>query len=273
MGPYKEMPPTTRSATAGAEITESGLTTRSVEGTLRRSTSTAGPSIPRKIKRKRDEVPPTYTIDLSLPPAERYIQVAMDFKTEILGLTSLFDEVADSLEIPLPLSTIKSVAKLFLRRVYSDEQTEELRGVSEAVGVEMYLLVAFNVLLDLFMGCTSGGVKVSDEDELGARMCHFRTLDWGMDKLRSVVVKWEFVEKPKGAIIARAIGYVGFVGVLTGVRWVLFSFPFYSSFLKVSRRFPISISKLFITSTWSLSLTLSQKRSQHLSQLPWNSQQ
>lgn len=50
----------------------------------------------------------------------------------------------------------------------------------------MHLLVAFNVLLDLFMGCTSGGAKLSVED----RMLHFRTLDWGMDPLRKVIVQY-----------------------------------------------------------------------------------
>jgi hypothetical protein len=179
------------------------------------------PSKHRKTRNTRDDIPPTYTTDISLTPAERYVQVAKDFRTEVLGLTSLFDEVVESLQLPVSPSAVKALAKLFLRRVYSNEQTEELRGISETVGVEMYLLVAFNVLLDLFMGCTSGGVKIADEDGRRARMCHFRTLDWGMDKLRSVIVKWEFVEKAKGHVVARGIGYVGFVGVLTGVRCVL----------------------------------------------------
>jgi hypothetical protein len=213
------MPPITRSVAAATTDPGSKLLDEAFEGgPIRRNSGTTGPPKPRKTKCTKDDIPPTYTIDLSLPPSERYVHVAKDFESEVLGLTSLFDEVAESLQIPLSLSTIKSVAKLFLRRVYSSEQTAELRGIAKTVGVEMYLLVAFNVLLDLFMGCTSGGVKVVDEDGSGARMCHFRTLDWGMDKLRSVVVLWEFVEKPKGAIIARGIGYVGFVGFLTGVR-------------------------------------------------------
>jgi hypothetical protein len=171
------------------------------------------------LPRPRAGGPPIYTIDLSLPPSERYVQVATDFKAELLNLTGLFDEVVEAdLQIPLSVSSIKRIAKVFLRRVYSTEETEELRGIAKTVGVEMYLLVAFNVLLDIFMGCTSGGVKVSDEDGSGERMCHFRTLDWGMDALRKVVVQFEYVKRPKGEVVARSIGYVGFVGVLTGVR-------------------------------------------------------
>jgi hypothetical protein len=162
------------------------------------------------------DTPPTYTIDLSLPPAERYVEVAKDFKDNIVELTQLFDEIVLNSGTRIPLSTVKSVAKLFLRRVHSSEQTEELRGISKAIGVEMYLLVSLNTLLDLFMGCTSGGVRVGDED--GVRMMHFRTLDWAMDVLRKVVVLFEFVEKPKGEVVARSVSYVGFIGVLTGVR-------------------------------------------------------
>jgi hypothetical protein len=80
----------------------------------------------------------------------------------------------------------------------------------------MYLLVAYNVFLDLLMGCTSGGVMVADE--LGHTMMHFRTLDWSMPLLRQAIVQFDFVERPGGEVIARTVGYVGYVGVLTGVR-------------------------------------------------------
>jgi hypothetical protein len=39
-----------------------------------------------------------------------------------------------------------------------------------------------------------------------------------MDVLRKVVVQLEFVNEPGGEVIAKSITYVGFVGVLTGVR-------------------------------------------------------
>jgi hypothetical protein len=162
------------------------------------------------------DTPPIYTIDLSLPPSERYVEVAKDFKDNLLDLIYLFDEVVESLDLSISLTTIKQLAKLLLRRVNSTEQTEELRGISKAIGVETYLLVAFNTLLDLFMGCTSGGVRVGDGDR--RKMLHFRTLDWGMDVLRKVVVQFEFVGRPHGEVVARSVGYVGFVGILTGVR-------------------------------------------------------
>lgn len=87
----------------------------------------------------------------------------------------------------------------------------------------MYLLISFNVILDLLMGCSSGGAAVRDENSAssgtnGTKMVHFRTLDWGMDPLRRVLVQLDYVLEPHGNVVASSINYAGFVGVLTGVR-------------------------------------------------------
>ncbi|KAL7801415.1 beta subunit of N-acylethanolamine-hydrolyzing acid amidase domain-containing protein [Trichoderma afarasin] len=185
-----------------------------------------------------DEEPiPTYRIDLSLPPAERYVKLATDFAPRMKQITPLFDTVLHSV---LPWSFLRSIVKfaalLILRRVYSSEETQELVGISKTSGVDMHFLVAFNLLLDILLGCTSGGVLTrikkgkGAETHLGekqadteprARMMHFRTLDWGMPELRSVLVVLEFVRsKTEGpeTVMARTVTYAGFVGVLTGVR-------------------------------------------------------
>jgi len=164
------------------------------------------------------DIPPTYTINLGLPPEERYVELALEYQFQIEDLITLFDEVVEMSGIRISIDRVKQIARLLLRRVHDSEQTKELRGISKATGVDMYLMVAFNVLLDLFMGCTSGGVKITEDGT--EKMVHFRTLDWGMDVLRRVVVQLEYVEKEGGPIIARAVTYVGFVGILTGVRYV-----------------------------------------------------
>ncbi|CAD6589315.1 MAG: N-acylsphingosine amidohydrolase (acid ceramidase) 1 [Alectoria sarmentosa] len=161
--------------------------------------------------------PPRYTVDLSLPPRKRYQHIVVDFKSQIATLPVLFDEVVKDLRANAPVERVRWLSRLLLRRVYNKEENEELRGIQEATGIEMYLLVAFNVLLDLFMGCTSGAVRVKDDDK-NTKMLHFRTLDWGMNALREVIVHLDFVEKPGGDVIASSITYVGYVGVLTGVR-------------------------------------------------------
>jgi hypothetical protein len=145
-------------------------------------------------------------------------------------ITPLFDEVLSTM-IPWPQLRrwIEFLASILLRRVYSPEETKELKGIAKASGVALYIIIALNVLLDSLLGCTSGAVIASLDKRGGRRapgreeerMLHFRTLDWGMDPLRNVLVQLEFIRSESGEpekVIARTITYAGFVGVLTGVR-------------------------------------------------------
>jgi hypothetical protein len=87
------------------------------------------------------------------------------------------------------------------------------------------------------MGCSSGGIlarpaksAADDGRGEGRGMVHLRTLDWDMDPLRELIVRLDFVRESsledggdgegegEGEVIASSITYVGFVGVLTGVR-------------------------------------------------------
>ena len=169
------------------------------------------------------DVPPTFRIDLSLPPRQRYVKLAQAYTEKIHSLTSLFDDLASEIIPSVSPARVSSIARILLRRVYSSEETDELRGISEAVNIPMFLLVSLNVLLDLLLGCTSGGVRVREGrgSKRATKMLHFRTLDWGMDPLRDVIVQLEFVKSKSvepEKVLATSITYVGFVGVLTGVR-------------------------------------------------------
>ena len=160
---------------------------------------------------------PKYIIDLSLPPVRRYQHVAAEFREQAAALPTLFDDMVLGWNPHAPVNGIRKLARLMLRRLHYKEENEELRGISQTTGIKMWLLVALNVLLDLFMGCTSGAARVGEEQD-GSRMLHFRTLDWGMDPLRKLIVQLDFIRKPGDSIIASSITYVGYVGVLTGVR-------------------------------------------------------
>ena len=213
------MAPTTRSQTVQHDIDAAREEERSQNTRLRKAAcSQFSTTTQRKTRTSAPDEPPRFIIDLSLPPEQRYLEVCAAFKGEILNLTPLFDEVVGEELRWLPNALLRGICKALLRRVHDNEENAELKGISKATGVDMYLLVCFNVLLDLFMGCSSGGAVVHTGDSTGIRMVHFRTLDWGMPALRKVVVQLDFIEEKGGPIIASSITYAGFLGVLTGVK-------------------------------------------------------
>ena len=65
--------------------------------------------------------PPYFVIDLSLPPEQRYLEVCAAFKSEMLSLTSLFDEVVGGMVPFIPLKLLRLLCKTFLRKVFSKE--------------------------------------------------------------------------------------------------------------------------------------------------------
>jgi hypothetical protein len=161
--------------------------------------------------------PPKFKINLSLPPSERYVELATLYRDKMRALRGMFDELVHGISPKIPLKGVHWLARLVLRRLYTDEETDELRGISRVTDIDMYLLISLNTVLDLLMGCTSGGVRTKSQSK--TTMLHFRTLDWGMDPLRELIVQLEFIRDDNpDKVLATSITYVGYIGVLTGVR-------------------------------------------------------
>jgi beta subunit of N-acylethanolamine-hydrolyzing acid amidase len=153
-------------------------------------------STTRKKRPGYDSEPPLYSIDLDLPPESRYIDMCNDYKNEMAELAKIYDEILSMLPFPRFFGFL---ARNLLKRVYSKEETEEIRAISKVSGVPIYRVVAYNTFLDLFSGCMSGGVQT----KMGAntRMLHFRNLDWEMDPLRDMIIRVEYLVN--GKIVAR----------------------------------------------------------------------
>jgi beta subunit of N-acylethanolamine-hydrolyzing acid amidase len=160
------------------------------------SSQTKGPNF----RLSSDDEPPVYQIDLSLPPRFRHHEICSHFKTELAELVPLFSEVLEATPFP---RFLKLMAKLVLRGVHSAEEREEIRGIADATGLAHHFVVAYNTFLDLFSGCTSGGVRVNDAgDKCDAEsIVHFRGLDWDMEPLRKLTICVEYVLN--GNVIAR----------------------------------------------------------------------
>ncbi|KAH7374698.1 beta subunit of N-acylethanolamine-hydrolyzing acid amidase-domain-containing protein [Plectosphaerella cucumerina] len=168
---------------------------------------------------------PTYRIDVALPPEQRYVEVARDFAPRMRDVTNVFDELLLSIfRYPLLCRVARFCAKALFRRLYDDEHNREVRSISKTAGVDLYLVIALNILLDALMSCTAGCIltepRRSADGIKGSRLMHFRTLDWGMDPLRELLIVVEFVDSRQDPelVIATSVTYAGFVGTLTAAR-------------------------------------------------------
>ncbi|KAK1978946.1 beta subunit of N-acylethanolamine-hydrolyzing acid amidase-domain-containing protein [Colletotrichum cereale] len=165
---------------------------------------------------------PIYRIDMGKPPEERYIELAKEFAPQIRNVSPIFDEVIESLFGRKLAGVVKFASRYALRRVFDEEQTKEIRSIAAIAKIGTHLLMSLNLFLDLMLGCTSGAALVRPVGEdTKDRLMHFRTLEWGMDALRELLVIVEFVDSSKGGpdeVVARSVSYAGFVGCLTGVR-------------------------------------------------------
>ncbi|KAH6886293.1 beta subunit of N-acylethanolamine-hydrolyzing acid amidase-domain-containing protein [Thelonectria olida] len=176
-----------------------------------------GPSVP-------DTSIPRFTVDLSMPPESRYDHIIAEFRDALddCNLTEVFHDLLEILCGRTLGKVLAFASRLVFSRLQSAEESAELVGISKATSIPMHILVAYNVILDVLLGCTSGGARVVDPPaegaELSTRMLHFRTLDWGMDELRKIIVELDYVRSPGGPVVATTVGYLGYVGVLTGVR-------------------------------------------------------
>ena len=159
---------------------------------------------------------PTYTLNLDLPPRERWKHIITHYphlNTQVLSVISQFlDETVPGFTKPLAKLLMAST----FSRLASDELTEELEGIAEVSGTPMWALVAENIAYDYMAGCSSGGVRTVGE---GGReeMFHFRNLDWMMEETRQTTIQVNYTKGGKSVL--EAIHYVGMVGIATGVRY------------------------------------------------------
>ena len=108
-----------------------------------------------------DSERPLYSIDLDLPPESRYTEMCNDYKDEIMmdELAKIYDEILSMLPFPRLFGFL---GRNLLNKVYSKEETDEIRAISKVSGVPIYRVVAYNTFLDIFSDCMSGGVETKN---------------------------------------------------------------------------------------------------------------
>ena len=186
---------------------------------------------------------PEYTINLDLPPEERWAHIMPQYSDKIMQvINTAYDE------LPWVFSrTIKYLAKKYFEIIPDDigEYGEEMIGISKATNIDLYEVVLYNIFYEVFSLCTSVVVNYNDT------IIHARNLDFGVlmegivPLLKDITIDLTFIKN--GTIVYRAHTFAGFVGIFTGMKPYKFS-------ITINQRFALNggflgIMKWFRTKT------------------------
>ncbi|KAG9259665.1 acid ceramidase [Astyanax mexicanus] len=171
-----------------------------------------------------------YTVDLDLPPSERWKGVITDKQKELASMIQAIKDLADAFvpsgrlidlvdrDLPLMVDTLPYPFN------------EEIRGIATASGVPLGEVVLFNIFYEIFTVCTS--LVAEDPD---GNLIHARNLDFGLfmgwdlknrswvitEKLKPLVVNIEFTRN--NHTVFKSTNFAGYVGMLTGIRPHMFT--------------------------------------------------
>lgn len=145
----------------------------------------------------------TYTVNLDLPPEDRWTAVIEGERARILAshrdLLGFLGPWVDGLRwVGGPLAWMRSGSMMYY---------DEIKSVAARLGLPVYDVVLCQIAYEICASCTS-------------IMCpegrHIRTMDWPLDALRDVTIRVNF--QRRGTTVLRTVTWAGYVGVLTGLR-------------------------------------------------------
>jgi hypothetical protein len=161
-----------------------------------------------------DQPIPEFTIDLDLPPVERFQEVARSLAPHIVTTFDLY-----MTQVPAPI--VKGFEyTAWLWDLSQHEKYQEIKGIVEAIdhpSLTMSKAVLVNGLYELEAWCTSIIAKQAD-----GTIIHSRNLDFdNASVMRDITYKARF--ERGGEYVFDAVMFGGVMGVYTGMRAGAFS--------------------------------------------------
>jgi len=173
--------------------------------------------------------PKTHIVNLDLPPEQRWVEMGKLYSRE-LGTTlktiidivnKLNSKIVPFLEQQLPI----------FAETFPENYVAEMKGLANAAGVPVGDIILYNIFYEIFSMCTS----IVAESETG-ELIHGRNLDFGLfvgwdfqnmtwplaEALRPSVIN--MVYKKNNETLYTSAGFIGYIGVFTGVKAGKFSF-------------------------------------------------
>ncbi|RDD41403.1 Acid ceramidase [Trichoplax sp. H2] len=172
---------------------------------------------------KKDKIE-WYPVNLDSAPQERWMQLASKKKHELAGM----------------IGVVKNFTRIFFKNLLVDwvdkdwgaladkipkPYSDEIKGIAKAANIPLGEIVLYNIFYEIFSVCTS----VVAQDKNG-KIYHARNLDFGLflgwdfkrdtwlltEYLRPLVVNVDY--QRNGKTVYKSVSFVGYVGVLTGIK-------------------------------------------------------
>jgi len=167
---------------------------------------------------------PSYKVDLDEPPIKRWQHIAKNYDGQRISkwINDTINElIPDSKEL---VAALMELVAADIDDLFTKEQADEMRGLSEALKVKLYEVVLVNIVYDLTAFnssrtrmCTS----IVAEDKQG-NMYHGRNLDYsGPAMMREMTIQIDFIKN--GTTLFKSTSFVGYIGLITGVKFGKFS--------------------------------------------------
>ncbi|CAF0844433.1 unnamed protein product [Adineta steineri] len=160
-------------------------------------------------------VPPRFIVNLDLSPALRWqhiLRLYIDqFREVEKKIDSMITDIIGQFAGPM-LEKILSTIMSGITRLGLVYYGQELKGFSEITGIPLGKLVLIQFVYECFACCTS----IVCKDEQNNIPIHIRTMDWELDFLKPLTIDVDF--QKNGQTIFKATTWVGYVGILTGMR-------------------------------------------------------
>ncbi|MCJ8734127.1 hypothetical protein PDJAM_G00231700 [Pangasius djambal] len=165
-----------------------------------------------------------YTLDLDLPPTQRWTHVIKEKKAELAAMIQAIKDLANGFFHGKLLHLVDTELPLIVDML-PYPFNEEIKGIASVSDVPLGEVVLFNIFYEVFTVCTS----VVTED-LNGNIYHARNLDFGLfmgwdqknhtwtltEKLKPLVVNVDL--KRNNRTVFKSTSFAGYVGMLTGIR-------------------------------------------------------
>ncbi|CDQ93738.1 unnamed protein product [Oncorhynchus mykiss] len=159
-----------------------------------------------------------YTIDLDLPPSERWKLIMTDKKAELVTLIQAIRDLANALVPSGKLIDLVDKDLPLIVNTLPYPFNEEIKGIATASGVPLGEVVLFNIFYEW------------QRTQMASNLIHGRNMDFGLfmgwdmknrswlitEKLKPLVVNIDFQRGNK--TVFKSTNFAGYVGMLTGIK-------------------------------------------------------